>query len=182
MTHIVQLFPFGSQLVVLTTGLLPRVVYGWQARSKGNQVKWGWRWQGGKLFFGGVADQSDLIKVIQPVLPTTFLCLFSSVYVRRVISTTERKMDGEVKRWRPGRLWCLCTQSHSEEAEGQGTAEVRGPERRDVVAMCLQATVTQRTVALCVSSSEFRIGYHCKRIIKSYLRHWRQLVNFSGTL
>ena len=69
---------------------------GLQARSKGNQVKRGWRWQGGKLFFGGVADQSDLIKVIQPVLPTTFLCLFSSVYARRVISTTERKMDGEV--------------------------------------------------------------------------------------
>lgn len=63
------------------------------------------------------------------------------------------------------------------EGEGQRTAEVRGPEmrgspeRRDVVESCLQATVTQRTVALCVSSSEFLICYHCKPIIKPYLRH-----------
>lgn len=64
-------------------------------------------------------------------------------------------------------LACLCKQSQSEEAEeknGKGAAEVRGPEmtgspeRRDVVKLCLQATVAQCSVALCVNRSEFANG------------------------
>lgn len=50
--------------------------------------------------------------------------------------------------------------------EGQQPKEVRGPEMRDVVELCLQANVAQHTVALCVSSSEFVMGYCCKPIIK----------------
>lgn len=57
-----------------------------------------------------------------------------------------------------------------------------GAERRDVVELCLQAKVTQCTVAFCVSSSEFVMGCHCKPIIKQYLHHGRQLVSGSVTL
>lgn len=56
------------------------------------------------------------------------------------------------------------------------------PERRDVVELCLQATVTKCAVTLCVSSPAFVMGYHRKPIIKQYLHHCRQLVYFSGSL
>lgn len=89
---------------------------------------------------------------------------------------------------RNGRRY-LCKRSQIEEAEesGKTAAEVRGPEtrgspeRRDVVEFCLQARVTKYTVTLCVSSSEFVMGYHRKAIIKQYLHHCRELVHFSGS-
>lgn len=140
-----QLFPFVSQLlvlVVLPPGLLACVVYGWQAWSKGNQYEWGWWWLGGKLFFGCVANQSDLIKVTQPVLPTTFLAFFSLLFMwvpSSLIRRTERKMDERRWGWRgvdmeestrTGRLRCLCKQSQSEEAEERGRREKGSGQRK----------------------------------------------------
>ena len=111
-------------------------------------------------------------------------CLFSSVYVsatqcnqqdmRREMDEGEE--DGEA--WDGGkhqdgnRRRCLCKQSQTKEAErsGKTAADCRGDrsrderklesDRRDVVALCLQGTVTQYTVTLCVGSAEFVMGYH----------------------
>lgn len=96
----------------------------------------------------------------------------------------ERCGDGGKARGQEGCNVCVSRGDRGQRTvgEGQQTAEVRGPERRDVVELCLQAMVTQRTVALCVSSFEFVMGYHCRPIIKQYLHHFRQLVNFSGSV
>lgn len=69
------------------------MVYWLQYGPKGTNKVGG----GGKLFFGCVANQSDLIKVIQPGLPTTFLASF---LLFMQCNQCERKMDERRAGWR----------------------------------------------------------------------------------
>lgn len=115
-------------------------------------------WGGGKLVSGCEANQSNLIKVIQPLpTPPHPSQPHSSVYVS-ANAGAGRKIDGK-----QGRMW-KCKDGrpqHKNKASAsvkrkkvQWTEEVRGPEmrggpaRRDVVEPCLQNTMERCTLWL----------------------------------